>query len=217
MEILFLADLHGDFAVLKEICDAASSFDAIGIAGDFTNFYSPQVAGSMVEDLLLKNENLMVVPGNCDLPETAEIFKEYDISLHGQGKSMGGIGFFGVGGSNPTPFNTPLEFSEEELESMLKNGYQKVSGLKTKILVCHAPPKGTVDCLSSGESAGSTAIREFLEDNQVELVVCGHIHEARGKELIGDIAVVNPGPACNGFLKASIHGKDIELELLDGF
>ncbi len=215
MEILFLADLHGDFAVLREICDAAPSFDAIGIAGDFTNFYSPQVAGSMVEDLLSKNENLMVVPGNCDLPGTAELFKEYGISLHGEGRYLGGIGFFGVGGSNPTPFNTPLEFCEEEIGDMLATGYRKVSSLKTRILLCHAPPKGTVDGLPDGVSAGSTAIRDFVERNPVELVVCGHIHEARGKALIEDTVVVNPGPACNGFLKVSVHGKRLELELLN--
>lgn len=36
---------------------------------------------------------------------------------------MRNIGIFGVGGSNKTPFNTPNEFDENELETFILQGY----------------------------------------------------------------------------------------------
>jgi hypothetical protein len=42
---------------------------------------------------------------------------------------------------------------------------------------------------------GSAVIRSFVEREQPDLVLCGHIHESRGSDRIGRTQVVNPGPA----------------------
>ena len=42
--------------------------------------------------------------------------------------------------------------------------------------------------------AGSTAIREFIESFQPDIVICGHIHEARGADKLGRSIMINPGP-----------------------
>ncbi|MFN8141438.1 MAG: hypothetical protein U0R29_03765 [Solirubrobacterales bacterium] len=45
-------------------------------------------------------------------------------------------------------------------------------------------------------SLGSTAILKAIEEKQPQLAVCGHIHEAWGKESkIGPTEVVNLGPS----------------------
>jgi Icc-related predicted phosphoesterase len=46
--------------------------------------------------------------------------------------------------------------------------------------------------------AGSRAARDFIERTKPTLVLCGHIHEARGQTRIGPTLVVNCGPAYNG-------------------
>jgi Icc-related predicted phosphoesterase len=40
--------------------------------------------------------------------------------MHGKLEQIGKIRFIGLGGSNFTPFNTPFELSEEEIERVLK-------------------------------------------------------------------------------------------------
>jgi Icc-related predicted phosphoesterase len=45
---------------------------------------------------------------------------------------------------------------------------------------------------------GSTALREFVEQTQPILVVCGHLHESRGVDMLGPTTVVNCGPAGSG-------------------
>ena len=56
-------------------------------------------------------------------------------------------------------------------------------------------------CQRIGEvaiQAGSTAVRDFIDRVQPGLVLCGHIHEARGQARLGSSVVVNCGPARSG-------------------
>jgi uncharacterized protein len=52
--------------------------------------------------------------------------------------------------------------------------------------------------LHSGEHVGSAVIRAFVEREQPDLVLCGHIHESRGTDTIGRARIANPRPASAG-------------------
>jgi Icc-related predicted phosphoesterase len=74
-----------------------------------------------------------------------------------------------------------------------------VNDCRYKILCSHAPPAGTAcDRLGTGLHVGSSVIRAFVEKEQPDLVLSGHIHESRGVDEVGKSCVVNPGPAMNG-------------------
>ncbi len=63
----------------------------------------------------------------------------------------------------------------------------------------HAPPYGTrVDIIHLGIHVGSTAVRDFVEDEAPDAVVCGHIHEGRGMDAIETTKIVNCGQASRG-------------------
>ena len=97
-----------------------------------------------------------------------------------------------MGYSNPTPFNTPGEYSEKELGRRLA----QFAGLKPLILVCHCPPYGTaLDRVREGVHAGSRAMAEFIERYQPEMFFSGHIHEAAGAAVkLGRTRAFSPGP-----------------------
>jgi Icc-related predicted phosphoesterase len=107
------------------------------------------------------------------------------------GWQIGGLGY-----SAPTPFNTPGEYSEDEMARRL----EPFSGLKPLVLICHCPPLNTaLDQVRPGLHGGSRAIREFIERGQPEHFFCGHIHEAEGTAVqIGSTHAVNVGKI--GFL-----------------
>jgi Icc-related predicted phosphoesterase len=57
------------------------------------------------------------------------------------------------------------------------------AGMSPLILICHCPPKDSpLDRVREGAHAGSTAIRDFIQNEQPEYFFCGHIHEAAGTE-----------------------------------
>ncbi len=41
-------------------------------------------------------------------------------------------------------------------------------------------------------------MREFIEKYRPDLVLCGHVHEARGQDMLGKTVMVNPGMLRNG-------------------
>jgi uncharacterized protein len=142
---------------------------------------------------------VFAIPGNCD---QKSILKALDVSkavnMHEKTEQIGNIRFIGLGGSNPTPFNTPFELSEEEIENALEGmvcSAENTDDCGTIVLLTHAPPHGVRDELPFGH-VGSKAIQKFLD--RVDLIVCGHIHEAKGTETVGKTVVVNPGEASKG-------------------
>lgn len=195
LRLLCFADLHGNFEIAKKIESAAAEYDILICAGDLTNFYSREVAKAMISSLIRNSKKFLAVPGNCDLDSTLNLLDSMNLSLHGRGVIVDNTGFFGVGGSNLTPFNTPLEFSEDYIYRVLEKGYEKIKNARMKVLVSHPPPYGYLDLTPSGEHIGSRALRDFITLNRVDIVICGHAHEAKGVEKIKNTTIINTSPA----------------------
>ncbi|HTX61546.1 MAG TPA: metallophosphoesterase, partial [Methanobacterium sp.] len=146
------------------------------------------------------NIPVLAIPGNCD-PETihSKIENSRAVNIHGKTITIKDIGICGFGGSNPTPFDTPLEFEEVQIYEEASKLVKDISRDKISLLVTHAPPYGTkTDLLPSGKHAGSTSIRKLIEEYQPMLNICGHIHESRGMDKIGRTKIVNPGELSKG-------------------
>lgn len=146
-------------------------------AGDLANF--GRGLDAMGPILKKRAERMYVLPGNheseSDIARFCDQFGFRD--FHGQTMEIAGYHVAGLGYSNPTPFNTPGEYSEQELRERLN----QFSGLDPLVLICHTPPKGTaLDRAGVGQHFGSDAVREFIEREQPRYFFCGHIHEAAG-------------------------------------
>jgi hypothetical protein len=87
----------------------------------------------------------------------------------------------------------------EEAGRLLANALSQVASAPFKVLLSHAPPRGTrLDRGFAGMHVGSTAVREFVLSGSVGLCLCGHIHESPGEEILGGTMCVNLGPFKNG-------------------
>lgn len=205
MKILVVGDLHNDVENVLQFLDRASAlkFDVVVCPGDFTDvppkgFSQEEIGKLILEELKGLKKPLLAVPGNWDA-SLIKIFEEDDISVHGAGKTVGGIGFYGFGGAK-TPFDTVYEPEESEIESGLKRAFEDVKNAKLKIQVTHSPPANTkLDLISSGAHVGSEAVRRFIETKKPQAAICAHIHEARGVDRIGDTKIVNPGRFPEGY------------------
>lgn len=107
--------------------------------------------------------------------------------------------------SNPTPWDTSRECSEEELEEKIEGMASQVDDMNTAIFNFHIPPYDTLldqapklsDKLvpSTDETipAGSKAVLDAIKKYQPMLGLHGHIHESRGIVKIGQTICLNPG------------------------
>jgi Icc-related predicted phosphoesterase len=60
---------------------------------------------------------------------------------------------------------------------------------------------------------GSRALRTLIEREQPDLVLCGHIHESRGDDTLGETRIVNPGPAFAGHYALVEVGDTVSVQL----
>lgn len=199
MVLLCLSDIHGEGEHLRSILSTAGAFEAIALAGDLTHLGGRGEAERILEPIMEAGKPVVAVPGNMDRRDVLPLLEEMGISIHGRSIVLGNCGFFGLGGSNPSPFGTPFEVKPADAQDLLRKGYEPIRGMTLKVLVSHAPPKATkLDRSFAGMHVGSDEVRKFLTENAVDLCLCGHIHEAAGEDAVCRTHCVNIGPWKSG-------------------
>ncbi len=189
MKIQIFSDIHGDLRTLEKLMSVPA--DVYISVGDLSNFGKGLDVCAPI--LAKQARRVWSIPGNH---ETAEQNHELwarggfeDFQRHV--RQIGAAHWAGLGYSNPTPFDTPGEYTEEQIAEYLS----AFNGVKPLYLVVHAPPYGSkLDEFAPGKHAGSTAVREFVDREQPEMLFCGHIHECGGKsDQIGRTRCFNVG------------------------
>ncbi|MDZ7344572.1 MAG: metallophosphoesterase family protein [candidate division KSB1 bacterium] len=213
MRLLCITDIHGTIHRFEKILAATPRADLLIIGGDFTDFGKPPEVERLLDLAQAHTPQVLAVAGNCDSAEIDQLLIERGVSLHGRGVRIHDIGFFGLSAMPPWRGDM-YEFSEEELDRFLAAGYAQVEGSPSYIMVPHCPPRHSgVDRSASGANVGSTAVRSWVDKVKPILVVCGHIHEARGQSKIGETLVVNCGPARDGNYVVAEVGNEVKVEL----
>jgi uncharacterized protein len=193
VKILLFSDIHGDVRALKRI--VAQPADLYIAAGDLATFGKGlDRCGETLEPL---GQRLWVLPGNHETHDAARAFCQRFgfVDFHRQVRPLesakGVTQWAGLGYSNITPFNTPGEYSEEEIGKALA----AFDGIRPLYLVVHFPPFDTkLDEFAPGKHAGSPTLREWVLRERPVYLFCGHIHETAGlTDRLGSTECVNVG------------------------
>jgi len=197
----------GDAAMAEELSDGRRyeqrlQDEALARARRWIDYAAEKVGGSV---------QILVAGGNDDDPAIDEVFRDDGVFINGEGRvaEIGGVTIASCGWSNPTPWDTPRECSEDELRARLDAVVAGVGDPSAAIFNFHVPPHDTaldvcpevddelrvVTVMGSPvlQHAGSTAVRALIEAVQPRVSVHGHIHESRGVEQIGRTTAVNAG------------------------
>jgi hypothetical protein len=209
-DVLLIAGLHGQLGTIDSFLDLSP--EAVFIAGDITNMGPVET----VDDVLSRIDvPCFAVPGNCDPREIIETLEHSDtVCLHGSQINLGRITIAGIGGSNPTPFGTPFEMTDKQIDDVMHTAMKKMEKTVHNVLLTHTPPYETLDKIN-GEHVGSRSIRRHMKS--FDLVCCAHIHEQRGVMEVDGVKIVNPGAAMDGYcamLHFGTEARDIRIELL---
>jgi hypothetical protein len=199
MRIAYVVDVHHRFDAVPRAMNEIGAVDLLIVGGDITTGGAPDDAAQAVEDWRSLAPRLLALAGNMDSPAIDARLAELGVALDGRGVRLGDIGVFGVSAAPKSPLRTPYELGDDELERRIEAGFDAVRDCRVRIFCPHAPPSDTAcDRLRNGEHVGSPVIREFVEREQPDLVLCGHIHESRGVDEIGRTRIANPGPVAAG-------------------
>jgi Icc-related predicted phosphoesterase len=193
MKLFAISDIHGATKPIEAAAPLICAADWIVISGDITHTKSRAEAADVIACLEQYSIRILAVHGNWDRIEVKDFLEEKGYSLHGRGRILDGIGFFGMGGSSPTPVKTATVYTEEEISLILRTGYEKVREASQVVLISHVPPRRVRDRSFIGLRGGSHSVKAFLEENPVSLCLCGHIHEAAGIERFQNTLVANTG------------------------
>jgi len=166
-----------------------------------------------------------VSPGNDDEMQVDDVIRRAELVELAEGRlvEIEGFSMISTGWSNPTPWNTHREESEEKLAVRIDAMASQVPDPSRAIFNLHCPPfKSGLDeapaidadlrLLHGGRAlrpVGSTAVREAIERRQPLISLHGHIHESKGAVKIGKTLSINPGSA---YEEGMLMGAIIQLD-----
>jgi Icc-related predicted phosphoesterase len=182
------------------------------------------------ERLSRTNVKCYISPGNDDIFAIDPHLTDTGVVFNPEGKVVkidDAHEMVTLGHTNHTPWNSPREVDETELENMLERMCSKVSDMKNCVFNVHCPPIQTLidqapaldatlkPIVKGGQiqmtAAGSLATRKLIEKYQPLVGIHGHIHESRGTAKVGGTVCFNPGSEyTEGILRGLI------LDLGDG-
>jgi uncharacterized protein len=220
LRILGMADLHGHTERLTGLEDVDA--DLIAFCGDLHNGGTPKEARPVAEALASLGPPVLIVPGNMD-PKgfVLDLWKDVGLNvMHARSRQSGEIGFVGFGGmairdlariNDSKRFYLPMDDAYESLSTT----NSEISGSPRRVVLSHQPPLGTCDVVYSGESVGCVSLRRYVDDFCPDLLICGHIHEDRGKAELGKTTVVNVGEMRQGYAALIELDEQIRVEWIE--
>ena len=191
MKLLAFSDLHRDLEQGARLVEMSREADVVIGAGDFASVH--EGLDETIGALAGIETPTVLVPGNN---ETVDALREAAAGwsaatvLHGEGTTIAGTEFFGLGAGIPvTPWDWSFDLDDDAATGMLAGCPEGA------VLVLHSPPRDHCDSAGDGTHFGSPALRRAIEEKRPRLAVCGHIHESWGCESeIGPTPVRNLGP-----------------------
>jgi Icc-related predicted phosphoesterase len=160
-----------------------------------------------------------MAPGNDDHFEVDQIISDSKAIINCNNKNVmvGDHEMITFSWANPTPWNTPREKPDEELEPMLEELISKVENKSNAIFNFHAPPYGfaldlapelSKDLIQAADRkihVGSHAVAKMIQKYQPLIGLHGHIHESRGAQKVKRTLIINPGSEYSeGILKGAM-------------
>jgi uncharacterized protein len=203
--------------------------------GAVATFFYDAMAASLQTWLALAEERLArigirlyVMLGNDDEPRLREVLASSPLDVDPEDVTVDlgeGWQMVSCGHANPTPWNSPRELPEDELEAHLEELVAAADDISRTVFNFHVPPIRTAidrapaldeslkPIVRGGSvtmtAAGSQAVRNVIERHQPPLGLHGHVHESRGAVKVGKTICINPG---SEYAEGVLHGALVVLD-----
>ena len=176
------------------------------------------------QTLVPQKKSLYFMPGNDDFYSIDAVIDEFEYVHNPDMKRFvieDDYELYGLSNANMTPWLCARDIEEDDLAVKLETLEKMIVNPERAILALHVPPYGSnldtcpeldkdLKIVAQGgqvvmKSAGSTAVKAFIEKVQPLLTLHGHIHESPGYIRMGRTLAINAGSEyAEGILKAAI-------------
>ena len=192
LKILAAGDIHGDTRLASSLAEKADKekVDLVILCGDLT--FAEKSTKGIIGPFIKKNKKVLLIPGNHESFATADFLAElYGVkNIHGYSAEYQNVGIFGCGGANIGI----SQIKEEDIFNYLKKGFERIKGLKKKIMVTHVHPEGLKMGKLTSFFPGSKGVTKAIKSFKPDLLLCSHVHEAEGiEEKLANTIVINVG------------------------
>jgi Icc-related predicted phosphoesterase len=211
LKIIVIADVHSSREAYEKTVQKAKEVqaDAICVCGDLTHFGTMEETEEYLSILVQSQTQVFFVPGNLDPPGIVNAKTKGATCIHATCRIVKDYSFIGLGA-----LYRAFEVPEDKIMQWLHKGSSECSQKVHTIIVSHVPPRDTkVDVAFIGGHAGSRNFSRFIIDTKPVAVFCGHIHEGRGIDHIGNTVIVNPGAARRGYYAFVKLDGNVDVEL----
>lgn len=169
----------------------------------------------------------LVMPGNDDELAVDEVLARSEAIVNPDGRvvRLGEYQVLSSAWASPTPWDSPRELPEDELEAKLEELAAQLDPDVPAIFNLHCPPYDSgldrapqlsddLRVVTRGgqqvlEPVGSRAVRAVIERHQPLLGLHGHIHESRHAAKLGRTLCLNPGSA---YAEGVLDGVLVDLD-----
>jgi len=205
MKIAAIGCIHNEIERLPILFEKVASYEpnvliSVGDVADASlpkGFEPIDIGKIFLEEAKEYFKKILIIPGTWD-KDLIHFFHKQNVLLHGRGEPIEDVGIYGFGGAQ-TPFNTPYEPSDKEIEEGLRKGFSEIKDKKIKIQATHAPPFNSTLDLVGNKHVGSLAVRKIIEEFSPQVAICAHIHESVGKDFIKNTLAINVGKFTEGY------------------
>lgn len=138
---------------------------------------------------------IRVLPGNYDMDLRQTPLHRWN--LHLEVLEVGGLTVAGYGGAKVLTHGIPnhlqVPFREEIRGGVIvSEPLEFFRATRPQVLVVHQPPWGILDQLQGVGPTGSLGIRQYIDEGNPKVVLCGHLHSNWGVKKVGSTWCVNP-------------------------
>ena len=184
---------------------------------------------TIIDRIDLTKVIVFITPGNDDTFEIDKLLETYEKKgIHSnltQPYYFSNNAMITLDYTNPTPWNTPRELSENKLSKLIQKKVDQLENPEKAIFNFHCPPFNTkIDLVPELDKnlkpvitpgtdnrihIGSTSVRNAIEKYQPVVSLHGHIHETPGEDRIGKTVCLNPG---NEYWNGVLHGYIVDID-----
>ncbi len=215
---VIFGDVHGNLMAVTMLVSIAAREqlrpNAILCVGDFppqfveqthsllckrqVNSLNQSLAEAFTKIARTVSKKVLLVPGNWDHP-ALRVSGAHNVDLLNPANSPETVGrgrykVVGFGGSRSIGVGFPYEWSEGSTWKQIEVFAEGHKDWSRTIVLSHDVPAATkVDINNAGVHQGSQSIRRLVEQFQPLLLICGHIHEGSGIDILGPTVVLNAG------------------------